>query len=176
MSMLQELVESKVSAMMTQLVYDTQTAPTAMKRSLTARDGFANSLLWATGFGGINSREVCCQDFWLPATADQPSRPALPSIYPEFTLSIGSTVDLVPRRLKTSLSPNTAKVQLTVAEAQLQDPLWWLHLHLHLSQAAGSLVSNVLVRPADKAGTFYQEKFLESPSLLHRLKGLLQQL
>ena len=176
LALLQEFVESKVQTMLVHLLYESGHASSLHQRSLAARDAFAYSLLWTTGLRGINAREVCCSDFWLPATEACPSQPALSSLYPVFTLSIGSKVELVPQRLKTSISANAASVQLFVQPVMLTDPLQWLHILLHCSQEAGTPISNILLRPEtrDKAG--FQEKFLQNPSLHGRLTKLLKQL
>ena len=166
----------KVEAMLLHLLCVSHTAPTAMERSLAARDGFAFSLLWSTGLRGINAREACCSDFWLPATAAQPCQPALPYITPVFMLSPGTVVELVPQRLKTSISANALGVQLAVQECQLMCPVRWLSLHIQCSNAAGSPISNLLVRPLNRQGSAFLEKHLENASLLCRLIALLKQL
>ena len=68
--------------------------------------------------------------------------------------------------------------QLTVQSLQnsLLDPLQWLHIHLQLSSAAGSPISNILIRPTKRRGNGYEEKFLANGSLLERLKALLKRL
>ena len=174
--MLQELVQSKVEAMLAKLWHDSQHGSSPLQRSIATRDGFAFSLLWSTGLRGINAREVCSSDFWLPSTSAQPCQPALPSIFPFFRLEIGSIVELVPQRLKTSISANSASIQLIVQADQLLDPLFWLHWHIQSSYAAGSPISNLLVRPLNRQGTAYLEKPLQNASLLSRLTSLLQQL
>ena len=173
---MQELVQSKVEAMLQQLWLDSHHAPSLLQRCLATRDGFAFSLLWSTGLRGINAREACCTEFWLPSSTAHACQPALPSISPSFRLQPGSKVDLVPQRLKTSISANSASIQLTVQSNQLLDPLRWLQWHLQCSHEAGSPISNLLVRPLNKQGSAFLEKPLGNASLLCRLKSLLKQL
>lgn len=175
---MQELVQSKVELMLRQLWLDCTTANTALACSLVARDGFAFSLLWNTALRGINAREACCSDFWLPASSDQPCRPAMPSIFPHFSLEPGSKVIMVPRRLKTSITANAAGITIThsATEGKLLDALCWLSILMQSSTAAGSPITEALVRPLNRQGTAYQEKFLEGPSLQSRLTSLLQRL
>ena len=139
-------MQSKIEAMLAQLWKDGHEAPSLLQRSLATRDGLAFSLLWSTGLEGINAREACCSDFWRAPTSGQCSQPALPGIIPHFTFETGSRVDIVPQRLKTSMRANSAGVQLTVQSNQLLDPLRLREWHILSSYAAGSPVSNFLVR------------------------------
>ena len=147
--MLQEFVESKVLAMLSHLWQECQSDISPHQHGLAARDAIAYSLLWSTGLRGINAKEVCCTDFWLPATRAEPCQPAIATI---FTLPAGSKVELVPQRLKTSITANSASLQLVVQTNVLLDPLQWMHIHLHCSADAGSPVHNVLLRPETKEG------------------------
>ena len=165
-------MESKVLSMLMHLLSTMLTSESAMQRSLAARDGFAYSLLWATGLRGINAREAHVSDFWLPATSTQPSQPLLPSIHPVWTLAEGSTVHFVPRRLKTSLAANSAAVPLTMSQWSALDPLRWLQLLMLHSQAAGSPVQDILVRPLSRQGKNFTEAYLQSSSLLSRMRVL----
>ena len=93
-------------------------------------------------------------------------------------LSPGSVVHVVPNRVKSSIRANQASIQLTVSDihnANL-DPLRWRNLHMLASAAAGSPITNMLVRPVNPRGNGYMEKFLENSSLHSRLVGLLKSL
>ena len=172
----QELVQSKVEAMVQHLLVDSHQAPSLLQRCLATRDGLAFSLLWSTCLRGINAREVCCRDFWIPSSPARACQPALPNISPCFTLETGSKVEVVPQPMKTSISVNSASIQLTVQSNQLLDPFRWLQWHRDCSHAAGSPIGNLLVRPVNKQGTAFLEKPLENSSLLCRLVSLLKQL
>lgn len=145
------MVESKVQLMLMQLGADCSTAPSALANSTAARDAFAYSLLWATALRGINAREGCISQIWLPASQAQPSQPAMPSLFPIFTLQPGSQVMIVPDRLITSISVNTAGIMLIVQQNPLMDPLRWLNILMHYDHAAHSPITNAIVRPLTAA-------------------------
>ena len=174
---MQELVESKVELMLMQLLLEcNDSGKSALQCSMAARDGFIYSLMWSTGLRGINACEVCCQDFWLPATDASPSVPALGAIAPCFNLTVGSTVTIVPQQIKTNIDANSKGIQLTVQTNELLDPLRWLNLLMLTSSKAGTPISCALERPLNRQGMGYQEQHLTCQSLHSRMVGLLQHL
>ena len=152
------------------------TSNSCMDRCLAARDAFGYSLLWSTGFRVGIAREVCLSQFWLPVTDQQCCQPVLPSIVPEFSLPMDSAVELVPQCLKTSLKVNQASVRLIVLEQQLLDPLCWLHVLMRENDAFGSPISQHLVRPLNRQGKRFQEKPMNSSSLMACMAAVVSRL
>ncbi len=125
---------------------------------------------------GINACDLRLMDLWLPATANEQSKPALPYIYPEFQLQPGQAVHIVPGHLKNVRGANAASIIIHVAEQKIMDPLRWLHAHLTTAAKHSQPVSNYIVRPLAADKHTFQEQAISGPGLHNRFINTLQQL
>ena len=179
MAATQEMVEAKVVLMLQQLMLDCLTTSSAMERSMASRDALAFSLSWHVAARGINAGELTLQDFWLPASPMVASKSDIPYMYPQWQLPTGSAVKLIfaqTTRTKHSIEANRERIDLTVGDNMLLDPLRWVNIHMYYSAAAGSPVTHALIRPLERHGKAFAERSIRTNSLQSRLVSLLTRL
>ena len=96
------------------------------------------TFLWATGARGISAGEFTCHDIKLSdGTA------AFPLLWPVLQVTPGTTLKVIPKRLKTCVGANTQPMPITKQPVsdQLLCPVYWLHQCLIAAAACGSPTS-----------------------------------
>ena len=175
-----EFTVQKISSVMSAMAeqYQNSTSSSSTKL-LTARDGFAFSLLWHTGMRGINGCDLRSQDLWWqgPVHTDSSQRvPLLPLIYPAMQLAAGDIVAVIPQFLKNKSSINKEAIILTATMDVTMCPFQWLHRLCLCADQQQQPITTFVVPKTEGHGHKLCNAPLSRSGLHRRLDSILQQL